>query len=107
MKKLILTLLAVVSMSLAAMAGTLGSRAMFQGDHKTVNMNPDGSCFFDSRSTGRINGTYNANGAVEPGCSNVRVDFNFGGQAVTGTLMWPTQEGLKLYFDGSLLNRVL
>ena len=76
MKKIILTLLAVVSMGFAAMAGTLGSRAMFQG------------CLLYTS-------------------DNVRVDFNFGGQSVTGTLMWPTQEGLKLYFDGSLLNRVL
>ena len=104
MKRIILSAIAALSM-LAATAAPLGSRAFFQGDHKTINMDPDGSCWYDTRQTGRIRGTYDIQGTVEPGCSNVRVNFNLDGRNIAATLMWPTQGVLSLYFDGSLLER--
>ncbi|MCM1037605.1 MAG: hypothetical protein NC406_09820 [Bacteroides sp.] len=107
MKKTIIATLAALSMGITALAGPLGSRALFQGDHKTIHMSPDGSCWFDSRQTGRITGSYDVQGSVEPGCSNVRVIFNLGGSTYAGTLMWPTSGTLSLYFDNSLMERKL
>lgn len=107
MKKFLLILVAAITIAVTAFAAPLSSRAMFQGDRKTVYMEPNGYCYFDSRQTGRINGSYDVDGTVQPGCSNVTVTFNFGGEIIRGTLMWPTEEGLKLYFEGTIMNKVL
>lgn len=74
----------------------------------TICMETNGSCSLSrTRYIGNIHGTYDVRGEVVPGCSNVTVIFDFDGETFTGTLMWPTEEGLKLYFNGSLMNAVL
>lgn len=106
MKRILVILLLVFSFTLSGIAETLGFTALFQGNHKSIHMSPDGHCWIDSRQTGRIHGTYDCSAPIEIGCSNVRVTFDFNGQTYSGTLMWPAQDGLKLYFDGTLMNRV-
>lgn len=108
MKRILAILVLVVSMAIGLSSYSLPSRAMFQGDHMTVTLEANGSCWLDSRSTGRVSGSYDidASRTVQPGCSNVTVTFNFGGQVMSGTLMWPTQGSLTLYFNGSVLSKV-
>lgn len=105
MKKFIAIIALVVTFAVTLCSYRLPGRAMFQGDHITINMEPDGSCLLRSRQMGDLRGSYDVQEgrSVEPGCSNVTVTFNFGGQVVYGTIMWPTSEGICLYFDGTIM----
>lgn len=106
MKKLLATLVFVIGLCVAVYASTFSSNTLFQGEHVSVMMYPDGSCYMDSRETGRISGTYNISGRVEPGCSRVDVTFTLGGETVYGQLFWPMSEDLMMNFDNILLKRI-
>ena len=105
MKRIFALIAIIVSVTFAIFAAPLSSRMMFQGDQRTLCLETDGTCYLShTRYAVKIKGTYDVSGDVVPGCSNVRVVFDFDGDTYTGTLMWPTEEGLKLYFNGSLMD---
>lgn len=94
-----------VCVSMAVYASKLSSNTMFQGSNVTVMMNSDGSCWVDSRETGRLSGSYDISGSVQPGCSRVSVTFKVGGETIYGELFWPTSGKLTLNFSNIIMEK--
>lgn len=101
MKKLLVLFIALFAFNMAVDAAKIPF-TIFQANHKTMVMNADGTCKYQDSDYVPTSGTYDIQGEVVPGCSNVRVVFNFGGKVYYGTIMWPMQGKKSLYFDDNL-----
>ena len=108
MKKIIISLFVSIVCAVTSWAYTLNSDTVFSGSGVTLRMNADGTCQLISAETGNWRGRYdipNNYSTVEPGCSNINVEFYFNGESYRGTIIWPLQEGLSILFEGVLLRQ--
>lgn len=123
MKKSLLSLIMILSGFICSYAYTLDYSVIFGNTGEglppekmmIVRMNSDGTCTviaYGINSIGQVGGYYDIQSPypVEPGCSGIRVIFNLeiDGRDVTeyGYLIWPTQEGLYLDFNGNFLRKL-
>lgn len=108
MKKFLIAIVFAMMCQLSSWAYTLSSDMVFAADGVTLQMNSNGTCRIISRETENLYGTYDIDPTrqVEPGCSNVKIVFNFNGIITYGTFAWPLQDNLICFFENVLLKKV-